>query len=258
MPEDMVHAAQEIQRQCSFFFELPTELQLLIMSKLTLLELHNAKLICKRFQNLANVDQLWLRLLKEAKIDNNILEEARASSGIYHSWQNLLRTATIIERENKRVLEGTVTQMAQKIHQVRDALERQTRVLEETHQKLAQLSNRLSQMEYQNRAKELERRRAREREEQRLEDERWIRAWDDLHMSGEHISHGQCSVISSARPRLGDMEDVRVGLGRLDTSATTDANQMEDIRAVFGWGESTTAVDMKGKEPVDRGQGPGL
>ncbi|CAO3573988.1 unnamed protein product [Mortierella alpina] len=258
MPEYTAHASYDLQRQSSFFFELPTELQLLIMSKLTLLELHNAKLICKRFQNLANVDQLWLRLLKEAKIDNIILEEARESSGIYHSWQNLLRTATIIERENRRVLEGTVTQMAQKIHQVRDALERQTRVLEETHQKLAQLSSRLSQMEYHNRAKELERRRAREREEHRLEDERWIRAWDDLHMRGERHNQGQCHVGCSACPRLDEMEDVRIGFGCLDISPTTSANQMEDVRSVLAWNEHGTVMDMKGKVLADRGHGPGL
>ncbi|KAF9284190.1 hypothetical protein BGZ68_004847 [Mortierella alpina] len=203
------------------------------MSKLTLMELHNAKLVeCHA-------------LPKKSYEASPIL-------------QIVMTATTIIERENKRVMEGTVTQMAQKIHQVRDALERQTRVLEETHQKLAQLSNRLSQMEYQNRVKELERRRAREREEQRLEDERWIRAWDDLYMSGEHSSHGQSSAAKSAGPRLEEMEDVRIGLGCLDISPATDANQMEDIRAALCWKESSKAMDMKGKGLVDRGQGPCL
>lgn len=73
--------------------------------------------------------------------------------------------------------------MTQKIHQVREALERQTRVLEETHQKLELLSGRLTQMEQQSRVRELERIRVRRREEARLEDEKWFREWDALCIS---------------------------------------------------------------------------
>lgn len=73
--------------------------------------------------------------------------------------------------------------MTQKIHQVREALERQTRVLEETHQKLELLSGRLTQMEQHSRVRELERIRVRRREEARLEDEKWFREWDALCVS---------------------------------------------------------------------------
>ncbi|KAF9099799.1 hypothetical protein BGX27_000526, partial [Mortierella sp. AM989] len=86
-------------------------------------------------------------------------------------------------RENKRLMQGTIAQMAHKIHQVREALQRQTQVLEDTQNKLELLSGRLSQMEQQNRARELERVRAKQREVQRLEDERWMREWDKISFS---------------------------------------------------------------------------
>ncbi|KAG0051720.1 hypothetical protein BGZ89_003446, partial [Linnemannia elongata] len=182
---------------------LPTEIQLLVMSKLSLLELQNSKLISQRFKHLANVDQLWRRHALSSTIEDSIMREARECCGFTDvnlnlnphlhtqsspfssstplstfSWQTLLRTATLIERENRRLIQGNLSQMTQKIHQVREALERQTRVLEETHQKLELLSGRLTQMEQQSRVRELERIRVRRREEARLEDEKWFREWD--------------------------------------------------------------------------------
>ncbi|KAF9543911.1 hypothetical protein EC957_000362 [Mortierella hygrophila] len=112
------------------------------------------------------------------------------------SWQTLLRTATLIERENRRLIQGSLSQMTQKIHQVREALERQTRVLEETHQKLELLSGRLTHMEQQSRVRELERIRARRREEARLEDEKWFREWDAL--CGSHQVKGASSLSALA------------------------------------------------------------
>ncbi|KAF9926158.1 hypothetical protein FBU30_004200 [Linnemannia zychae] len=191
------------------WLDLPTEIQVLIMSKLSLLELLNAKLISQQFKHLANVDQLWRRHTLQSHIEDNIMREARevcganifpifssisttcsmlsddasSSSSSFpetFSWQTLLRTATLIDRENRRLVQGNLSKMTQKIHQVREALERQTRVLEETHQKLELLSGRLTQMEEASRVRELERTRAIRREEARLEDERWLREWDAL------------------------------------------------------------------------------
>jgi hypothetical protein len=122
-------------------------------------------------------------------VDNNINTNREYSSSSstsppppppIFSWQALLRTATLIERENRRLIQGSLSQMTQKIHQVREALDRQTRVLEETHQKLELLSGRLTLMEQQSRVRELEKSRARRREEARLEDERWLQEWDAL------------------------------------------------------------------------------
>lgn len=87
-------------------------------------------------------------------------------------------TATLIMRENERVVHKAFSQMKTKIDQVREALVRQTRVLDETHQRLESLALRLTQMEEQGRLRDLERLRAREREEARKEDERWIREWE--------------------------------------------------------------------------------
>ena len=81
-------------------------------------------------------------------------------------------------RENERLVHKAFSQMKTKIDQVREALERQTRVLEETHQRLESLASRLTLMEEQGRLRDLERLRAREREEARKEDERWIREWE--------------------------------------------------------------------------------
>ncbi|KAG0216591.1 hypothetical protein BGX33_012449 [Mortierella sp. NVP41] len=94
--------------------------------------------------------------------------------------------------------------MTQRIHQVREALERQTRVLEETHQKLEMLSRRLTQMEQQSRVGELERIRIRRREEARLEDERWFREWDEL-----CISHRLKDTTASGQ----DQQQSLVGCG---------------------------------------------
>lgn len=83
--------------------------------------------------------------------------------------------------------------MKTKIDLVRQALEQQTLALEQTHQRLSLLSNRLHQMEEQNRVRDLERLRAQEREQQRLEDERWTREWDALRISETKSVHGSCS-----------------------------------------------------------------
>ncbi|KAF9152939.1 hypothetical protein BG015_004417 [Linnemannia schmuckeri] len=157
--------------------------------------------ISQRFNHLANVDQLWRRHALNSAIEDSIMREARECCGFTvvdtitdtnpgcspsstqpstFSWQTLLRTATLIERENRRLIQGNLSQMTQKIHQVREALERQTRMLEETHQKLELLSSRLTQMEQQSRVRELERTRMRRREEARLEDEKWMQEWDAL------------------------------------------------------------------------------
>ncbi|KAF9132970.1 hypothetical protein BGX30_012453 [Mortierella sp. GBA39] len=123
-------------------------------------------------------------------------DSSTSASASTFSWQTLLRTATLIERENRRLIQGSLSQMTQKIHQVREALERQTRVLEETHQKLELLSGRLTQMEQQSRVRELERVRARRREEARLEDEKWFREWDALCVS--HRVKGASSLSALA------------------------------------------------------------
>ncbi|KAI7819407.1 hypothetical protein BC939DRAFT_460162 [Gamsiella multidivaricata] len=178
MPELANHDPQ----QCSFFFDLPTEIQLLVMSKLDVLQLRNAKLVNKRFHNLANVDQLWRRLTVDTEIDDHAMKEALQICGSLWTWQQLFRTVTLIERENRKAMQGSITQMAQKIQQVREALDRQTRVLEETHGRLEMLSSRLNQMEQHSRAREVERIRTRRRETQQVEDKWWVREWDRIHM----------------------------------------------------------------------------
>ncbi|KAF8932950.1 hypothetical protein BGZ47_011091 [Haplosporangium gracile] len=181
--------------------DLPTEIQLLVMSKLSLVELQNSKLISQKFKHLANVDQLWRRHALNSAIEDSVMRKARECCGFTavdtitytnldcspsstppstFSWQTLLRTATLIERENRRLIQGSLSQMTQKIHQVREGLARQTRMLEETHQKLELLSGRLTQMEQQSRVRELERTRTRRKEEARLEDEKWMQEWDML------------------------------------------------------------------------------
>jgi len=101
--------------------------------------------------------------------------------------------ATLLIRENDKRVQGTFSQMRTKMDLVRQALEQQTLALEQTHQRLSLLSNRLHQMEEQNRVRDLERLRAQEREEQRLEDERWAREWDALCISEKKSVHGGCS-----------------------------------------------------------------
>ncbi|KAG0359992.1 hypothetical protein BG005_011763 [Podila minutissima] len=166
--------------------DLPAELQLMTLSKLDLENLHNSKLVSKRFLKLANDDQLWRVLMLQAEIPSNILRDARGVCGINPSWQALYRSSMIIMRENERKVHSAFTQMKSKIDQVRMALERQTRVLEETHQRLEALSSRLAQMEEQGRVRDLERLRARQREEQRLDDERWIREWEECRARMAH------------------------------------------------------------------------
>lgn len=99
--------------------------------------------------------------------------------------------------------------MTQKIHQVREALERQTRVLEETHQKLELLSGRLTLMEHQSRVRELERIRVRRREEARLEDERWFQEWDALCASqrSQDASWSPSSMSFHEKQRPGESKE---------------------------------------------------
>ncbi|KAF9370113.1 hypothetical protein CPB97_003014 [Podila verticillata] len=163
---------------CSHFYDLPAELQLLTLSKLDMENLHKSKLVSKRFRKLANDDQLWRVLMLQAEIPANILRDARGVCGTNPSWQALYRSSTLIMRENERKVHKSFSQMKTKIDQVRGALECQTRVLEETHRRLESLALRLTQMEEQGRLRDLERLRAREREEARKEDERWIREWE--------------------------------------------------------------------------------
>ncbi|KAF8969517.1 hypothetical protein BGZ46_010681 [Entomortierella lignicola] len=141
-------------------------------------------MINKQFNCLANVDQLWRRLAIEANIQDNIMKEAKDTCGNHWTWQQLLRSATLIERENRRLMQGTIAQMAHKIHQVREALQRQTQLLEDTQGRLELLSGRLGQMEIQNRARELERVRVTQREIRRKEDELWIKEWDEMCIDG--------------------------------------------------------------------------
>ncbi|KAF9105295.1 hypothetical protein BGX29_000241 [Mortierella sp. GBA35] len=234
--------------------DLPTEIQLLVMSKLNLAELQNSKLISQRFKNLANVDQLWRRHTLQSGIEDGIMHEARVccfgSIDDHHhhqdspakmapttttpfSWQTLLRTATLIERENRRLIQGNLTQMTQKIHQVREALERQTRVLEETHQKLEMLSGRLTQMEQQSRVGELERIRIRRREEARLEDERWFREWDEL-----CISHRLKDTTASGQ----DQQQSLVGCGEEQEWSVDDVDD-EDLFIISSSFKKGSSID---------------
>ncbi|KAF9980082.1 hypothetical protein BGZ65_005575 [Modicella reniformis] len=86
--------------------------------------------------------------------------------------------ATLIDRENKRVVQGAIAQISHKVHQVREALQRQSHAIEETQSKLELLFSRLAQMEQQNRARGMKRNRQLQQDIQRLEDERWMREWD--------------------------------------------------------------------------------
>ncbi|KAG0340604.1 hypothetical protein BG000_011646 [Podila horticola] len=131
----------------------------------------------------------------QAEIPTNILRDARAVCGINPRWQTLYRSSTLIMRENERMVHSAFTQMKTKIELVRDALERQTRVLEETHQRLEALSGRLAQMEEQGRVRDLERLRTRQREEQRLDDERWIREWEECRARMAHAQEDLEEVV---------------------------------------------------------------
>ncbi|KAI1288962.1 hypothetical protein EDD11_009480 [Mortierella claussenii] len=167
------------------------------MSRLSLNELNRSKLINQQFHSLANVDQLWRRLTLEAHIDHSIMERAKESCiNKKLSWQQLLRTATLMERENQRVMKGSIDQMAEKIHQVREALERQTQALEDTHTRLSQLSDRLTQMEQRSRLRELERERVRQRDIQQQEDEQWMKKWEKMLISA-HSSNSSSSSSNS-------------------------------------------------------------
>ncbi|KAG0245117.1 hypothetical protein BGX31_007961 [Mortierella sp. GBA43] len=178
------------------------------MGNLDLLELQQAKLISKRFHSLANVDQLWRCLTLASDLDGRAMKEAReVVCGCPWNWQRLLRTATLIDRENRRMMQGAIAEITLKIRQVRDALVHQTSVIEETHSKLEILSDRLAQMEQQNRARELERKRAMELEIQRLEDERWMKEWDKECLKREKQAdrHLTSDVLSrSAKNRIRD------------------------------------------------------
>ncbi|KAG0265588.1 hypothetical protein BGZ95_003280 [Linnemannia exigua] len=267
-------------QQWSFFFDLPTEIQLLVMSKLSLLELQSSKLISQRFKHLANVDQLWRRHALQSTIEDSIMREARECCGVdtyttakpntptssptattlttatittttttsTFSWQTLLRTATLIERENRRLIQGNLTQMSQKIHQVREALERQTRVLEETHQKLELLSGRLTQMEQQSRVRELERIRVRRREEARLEDEKWMQEWDALCVS--HRLKNASSSSSSSASLSFPQEKRENGLGVSMAGIEEDYYDEEEDDDLF-----TISRSFKSSCSIDRASG---
>ncbi|KAI8604216.1 hypothetical protein EDD21DRAFT_438012, partial [Dissophora ornata] len=241
--------------------DLPTEIQLLVLSKLDLLELHQVKLINKRFYSLANADQLWKRLTTAAEIDSRVVKEAQEVCGSQWTWQRILRAATLIDRENKRVMQGTIAQMALKISQVREALLRQTQVLEETHNKLELLSGRLSQMEQQTRSRELERVRLRQREAQRLEDERWMREWDKLHIVNAAASvprqeqmqlqqQGESSSVSDSRGcnNSGISNDMKIDLDIINPvregAATADDDDVvvENLIAAPFYVESTRFI----------------
>ncbi|KAF8924696.1 hypothetical protein BGZ58_001536, partial [Dissophora ornata] len=228
---------------------LPTEIQLLVLSKLDLLELHQVKLINKRFYSLANADQLWKRLTTAAEIDSRVVKEAQEVCGSQWTWQRILRAATLIDRENKRVMQGTIAQMALKISQVREALLRQTQVLEETHNKLELLSGRLSQMEQQTRSRELERVRLRQREAQRLEDERWMREWDKLHIVNAAASvprqeqmqlqqQGESSSVSDSRGcnNSGISNDMKIDLDIINPVREGAGNPLPECGGKVGRG----------------------
>jgi uncharacterized coiled-coil protein SlyX len=125
--------------------------------------------------------------------------------------------ATLIDRENRRMMQGAIAEITLKIRQVRDALVHQTSVIEETHSKLEILSDRLAQMEQQNRARELERKRAMELEIQRLEDERWMKEWDKECLKRERQAadrHLSSQVLSgSTKNRIRDNNSGSSGSG---------------------------------------------
>ncbi|KAG0040818.1 hypothetical protein BGZ82_008876 [Podila clonocystis] len=172
------------------------------LSKLDLENLHKSKLVSKRFLELANDDQLWRILILQSQIPPNILRDARVVCGINPSWQTLYRSSKLIMRENERMMSSAFSQMKTKIDQVREALVRQTRVLEETHQRLEALSGRLTQMVEQGRLRDLERLRARQREEQRLDDKRWIREWDE---SRARTVHAQEDLKEAVHKKVTDV-----------------------------------------------------
>ncbi|KAK3848158.1 MAG: hypothetical protein J3R72DRAFT_485121 [Linnemannia gamsii] len=262
-------------QQWSFFFDLPTEIQLLVMSKLSLSELQSSKLISQRFKHLANVDQLWRRHALQSTIEDSIMREAQecCSVGTHttakpnsptssstattlptvtittattstFSWQTLLRTATLIERENRRLIQGNLTQMTQKIHQVREALERQTRVLEETHQKLELLSGRLTQMEQQSRVRELERIRARRREEARLEDEKWMQAWDELCDSHRLKDASSSSSSSASSSFQQEKQELGVSMDGFEVDFCDDEED-DDLFTISNSFKSSCSIDRE-------------
>ncbi|KAG0312661.1 hypothetical protein BGZ99_009333 [Dissophora globulifera] len=228
------------------------------MNKLDLLELLQAKLVSKRFCSLANVDQLWRRLTDGSGIDEHIMNEAREVCGSQWTWQSLLRSATIIVRENKRAMQGTVEQMAFRISQVREALQRQTLALEDTHTKLEQLSGRLTQMEEQSRKRELERARTRQREAQRLEDERWRREWNKAR--GAHAYGKYKNALSADKETEGKREGL-LGVRSINQcvndsgSEQGSANTVDDVTRKIANLELVTGEDasiLRGTNPRDK------
>ncbi|KAG0244318.1 hypothetical protein BGW41_008082 [Actinomortierella wolfii] len=109
-------------------------------------------------------DHLWRFLATKKKIPNNVLEEARFVS-------------TIIIRENERIMQNTLLQMKVKVDQVRQALDRQTRALEETQRRLTMLANKLNHMEDRGRQREQARIREQILQAQKAEDDRWFSEW---------------------------------------------------------------------------------
>ncbi|KAG0238147.1 hypothetical protein BGW42_007138 [Actinomortierella wolfii] len=84
---------------------------------------------------------------------------------------------TIIIRENERIMQNTLLQMKVKVDQVRQALDRQTRALEETQRRLTMLASKLNHMEDRGRQREQARIREQILQAQKAEDDRWFSDW---------------------------------------------------------------------------------
>ncbi|KAF9429932.1 hypothetical protein BGZ94_008971 [Podila epigama] len=166
------------ESRCHHFFDLPAELQLMTMGNLDLANIHKSKLISKQFLDLANDDQLWRILYMNAEIPAHILRDARQVCGTQATWQTLYRSSILIMRENERLVQNAFAQIKSKIELVREALERQTTVLNQTHSRLERLASRLTLMEEQSRVRDLERLREQQRQQHHIEDSRWCREWD--------------------------------------------------------------------------------
>ncbi|KAF9970261.1 hypothetical protein BGZ73_007072 [Actinomortierella ambigua] len=80
-------------------------------------------------------------------------------------------------REDERNMQNTLQQMKTKVELVRRALDRQTRVLEESQWRLTLLASKLSHMEYRDRQRERARLREQTHQARRAEDDRWFSEW---------------------------------------------------------------------------------
>ncbi|KAF9161651.1 hypothetical protein DFQ26_004346 [Actinomortierella ambigua] len=131
----------------------------------------------KQFYRIAMDDQVWRSLALKSSLPENCLEKARLICGGGASWHSVMRTATIIMRENERIMQNTLLQMRAKIEQVRRSLDRQTRVLDETHRRLASLASKLRHMECCDRQRERARVREQVHRERMAEDQQWFSEW---------------------------------------------------------------------------------